>query len=346
MSLARSSRSSEGGHEALVAVGDGGVEHRRKDALTTRPATAQARNRRLAIDAHVHAELALALTAVDGEHTMVGNLARGLRKVVVRLVGSLLVGIRRHGHDLARTLGKGAQVGNVLGILGHRLGHDIRGTGERLLGRVVAGLGGLGRDKARSGILRRGRALGRDLHDDHVGKRLEPGLAGLLRARLALLAVGLVEVLDALELRGRADLGLELGGELALGANENDDVLLALLEIAQVGEALLERAEGDVVHATRRLLAVARDEGDGVALVDKGNGRLHGGALEAELLGKCGDDIHTGSRVVVSLGETGYPPVRTAANDMVEAAWADPMGCAAGGQCGRRVGRRRRSGNT
>ena len=40
-------------------------------------------------------------------------------------------------------------------------------------------------------------------------------------------------------------------------------------EIAQIGKTLLERAQGGVVHLAVQLLAVAGDEGDGVALVDQ-----------------------------------------------------------------------------
>lgn len=111
-------------------------------------------------------------------------------------------------------------------------------------------------------------------------------------ARLALLAIRLVEVLHALELRGGADLGLELRRELALRADEQDDVLLALLEVAQVGQAVIEGAQRDVVHAARGLLAVASDERDGVALVDEVDGGLDGSRLEAELSGERGDDVH------------------------------------------------------
>lgn len=117
-------------------------------------------------------------------------------------------------------------------------------------------------------------------------------LTGLLRAGHALFTVGLVEVLDALELRGLANLLLELGREFATGVDEQDDVFLALLKVAQVGQAFVERAQGDVVHAARGFLAVARDEGDGVALVDELDGRLDIDGLKVELAGKLGDKIH------------------------------------------------------
>ena len=182
---------------------------------------------------------------------------------------------------------KGAQVGDVLGVLGHRLGHDVRSAGECFLGRVEASLFV---DVGCSGV--ECAALSGGLHDDHVGERLQACLAGLLRAGHALFAVGLVEVLDALELRGLANLLLELGRELALGVDEQDDVVFTLLKIAQVGQALVECTQGDVVHAARGFLAVARDKGNGVALVDELDGRLDVGGLKVELASELGDKIH------------------------------------------------------
>ena len=287
VSLARASRSSEGGHEALVAVGDGGVKDGREDALASGPTAAEACRGGGAVDVHAHAELALALTAVDSQHAVVGYTAQRLIIAVVRLVGGLLGGVGGLDDDVCGVLRKGTQVGDVLGVLGHRLGHDVRRAGERLFGRVEAGLL---IDVCCGGVERT--ALGRGLHDDHVGERLQAGFAGLLRASHALFAVGLVEVLDTLELRGLANLLLELGRELALGVDEQNDVLFALFKIAQVGQALVECAQGDVVHAARCFFAVARDKGDGVALVDELDGCLDVGGLKVELVGELGDKIH------------------------------------------------------
>ena len=180
---------------------------------------------------------------------MVGYTAQRLVKVVVGLVGGLLGGVGGLDDDVGGVLRKGAQAGDVLGIFGHRLGHDVGGAGERLLGRVEAGLLV---DVVRGGVERA--ALGRSLHDDHVGEWLRAGLAGLLRAGHALFSVGLVEVLDTLELRGLANLLLEFGRELAPGVDEQNDVLFTLFKIAQVGQAVVECAQGDVVHAARGFL--------------------------------------------------------------------------------------------
>ncbi len=177
-----------GGHEALVAIGDGGVKDGSKHALATGPAAAEACRSGSAVDVHAHAELALTLTAVDSQHAVVRDAAQWLVIAVVRLVGGLLGGVGGLDDDVGGVLRKGAQVGDVLGVLGHRLGHDVGGTGECLLGRVEAGLLV---DVCRGGVERT--ALGRGLHDDHVGERLQAGLAGLLRAGHALFTVGLVE---------------------------------------------------------------------------------------------------------------------------------------------------------
>ena len=84
----------------------------------------------------------------------------------------------------------------------------------------------------------------------------------------------------------------ELGRKFALGVDEQNDVLFALLKIAQVGQALVECAQGDVVHAACGFLTVARNKGDGVALVDELDGRLDVVGLKVELAGELGDKIH------------------------------------------------------
>ena len=190
-----------GGHEALVAVCDRGVEDRGKDALAARPSSPEPLHRRGAVDVHAHAELALAFAAVDGEDPVVGDLAQGLREAVVRLVGGLLGRVGRLDEDVCGAPGERTQLGDVLRVLGHGLGHDVRGAGEGLLGRVEAGPLV---DKGRRLVERR--SLGGRLHDDHVRKRLEPGLARLLGAGEALLAEGLVQVEHTLQRRRLRDL--------------------------------------------------------------------------------------------------------------------------------------------
>ena len=59
----------------------------------------------------------------------------------------------------------------------------------------------------------------------------------------------------------------------------------AVLELAQVAEPLLERAQLCVVEAARDLLAVARDERHGRPAVEQADGRGHLAVTDAELLG-------------------------------------------------------------
>ena len=125
---------------------------------------------------------------------MVGDLAQGLREAVVRLVGGLLGHVGRLDDDIGGISGERAQLGDVLRVLGHGLGHDVRCTGKGLLGRLEAGLLV---DIGRRSVERR--PLGGRLHDDHVRQRLEPGLTRLLGAGEALLAERLVQVEHALQ---------------------------------------------------------------------------------------------------------------------------------------------------
>ena len=87
-------------HEALVAIGNGGVEHGREHAASARPASAKACSSRAGVDIHAHTQLALALAAVNREHTVVGDFAQGLVIVVIRLIGSRLVGIGGLDYDI------------------------------------------------------------------------------------------------------------------------------------------------------------------------------------------------------------------------------------------------------
>ena len=220
---------------------------------------------------------------------MVGDATQRLIVGIVGLVWGLFGGVGRLDNDIGGVLGEGAQVGDVLGVFGDNFRHDIGGACEGFFGGIEAGF----LIDVRCGCLDgRATALGACLHNDHVGKRLKPRLAGFLGARHALLAIGFVEVLDALQLLGFANLLFQLGREFALGVDEHDDILFTLLKIAQVAQAFVERAEGDVIHAASRFFAVAGDKGDGVPLVDELDGCVNVGDFEIELASKLCDEIH------------------------------------------------------
>ena len=94
--------------------------------------------------------------------------------------------------------------------------------------------------------------------------------ATVARVRRFLL-IGPVEILDLGERRGLVDRGGELVRQLALRLDRGFDFVTAGLQIFEVLQARLERAERRVVHRAVRLLAVTGDEGNGVALVQQGD---------------------------------------------------------------------------
>ena len=112
-------------------------------------------------------------------------------------------------------------------------------------------------------------ADGRVAVPDGQGQRLQALLAGRGRQRALLRLVRQVEVFEPLGVVGREDGGAQLVGQLALALDALEDGLLALGELAQQADALLDDAHHLLVEAAGAFLAVARDERDGVALVEQ-----------------------------------------------------------------------------
>ena len=184
-----------------------------------------------------------------------------------------------------------AQVRRVLGVLRHELGHDIARARKRRFRRGKAALGVDVSGRRHERVLPLG-----GLHEDEVGERFEAGVARLGRTGGALLAVGLVEVLHTLK-RGRLfDACTQLLGEFALSVDHRDHVGLALLEVAQVGQAVVKRAQCDVVHAARGLLAIARDERDRRPLIDERDHGLDASGGLIQLGGEGRDDALVAGR--------------------------------------------------
>jgi len=113
------------GHQALVAVGDRGVQGLGKDTAAARDAASQQIDRLLLVNAHAYAQLALRLAAVDGEDAVVGNLAYGFGKIVVGLVHGLFVRIHGLNANGSGVVGERAQGVGVLRVVGDYLGDDI-----------------------------------------------------------------------------------------------------------------------------------------------------------------------------------------------------------------------------
>jgi hypothetical protein len=123
------------------------------------------------------------------------------------------------------------------------------------------------------------------------GQRFQAVLARDLALGPPLGPVGQVEVFELGLGGGGRDPRRQLVGELALGLDRAADGLAPRVELAQIGEPLLQLAQLGVIQAAGRFLAVAGDEGDGGALVqerDRGPDLLGPGA---DLLGDDTDDL-------------------------------------------------------
>ncbi len=123
-----------------------------------------------------------------------------------------------------------------------------------------------------------------------IGQRLEARLAGDLRLGPALGFVRQIEVFQPLLGLGLHQLGLQLGGELALLLDTGEHRRTPRFQLAQIIQALGQMAQLGVVQAAGGLLAVAGDEGHGGALVEQGDGGLDLDGGGAEFLGDAGFD--------------------------------------------------------
>ena len=118
-----------------------------------------------------------------------------------------------------------------------------------------------------------------------VGQRLEAVLPGDLGLGAPLRLVGQVDVLEAGLRLGRPDALLQGRVELALLADLLQHGGAAVLQLAQVAQPLLQRAELGVVEGAGGFLAVAGDERHRRAVVEQGHGRRDLVGPHTELVG-------------------------------------------------------------
>ena len=147
------------------------------------------------------------------------------------------------GQDRPRAVQRGLRIGHALvGV------HERGGRRERIHRRVA---------------------------EQPLGERLQAGLARDLRLGAPL---GLERQVDVLQARlglGAPDLRLQLLVQLALLAHRLQDRRPPLLQLPQIAQPLLERAQLRVVEHLGRFLAVAGDEGHGRTAVEQFHGGLH-----------------------------------------------------------------------
>ena len=100
-------------------------------------------------------------------------------------------------------------------------------------------------------------------------KRLQSLFARDGRTGAPLGAVGAVQVVERGERLRLSDRGGEFVGQLALRLDRVPHLCAALVQPAQIGEPVGELADGLIVHRAVHFLAVARNEGYGVAVVEQ-----------------------------------------------------------------------------
>ncbi len=151
-------------------------------------------------------------------------------------------GDRLH-QDRARAVQRGAHVGDALFRIDERFGERFR---------------------RQCGIVAQARR-----------QRLQPRLAGDLRLGAALRLERQVKIFQPRLGVGGQQVGLQRIAELALFLDAGEDRGAAVLQFAQVAQALLQQAQLGIVEAAGDFLAVARDERHGGAAVEQVDGRLH-----------------------------------------------------------------------
>ena len=269
--------------EPVVGVLTGGAQERHGGGAALDERAVYGAEGKVAVHRDADLQKALLLAAVERQHLMPLHARHGLDKVVVEPVDAVLLRRRRGAHE-ALLLEQRAQRFAEVRVVGDALGDDIAGTRERVvdaldaLFRVDVGLG----EQVQVGQVLR-------LREDGVRQRLQPLLLRHGGAGAAFGLVGPVEVFDLRERLGVVDGGGELLGQLALLLDGRLDRLAPLLQRAEVGEAFLQRAQRRVVHGAVELLAVAGDEGDGVALVEQFD---HGGDVRLAAAELFGNDLY------------------------------------------------------
>ena len=102
-----------------------------------------------------------------------------------------------------------------------------------------------------------------------VGERAEALLAGPRGERLLLGPEGQVQIFEPLHAVGVFDFAAERVGEFVLRFDRTEDRLLAFVELAEAGDAVADEGDLLLVEAAGLVAAIARNEGNGVALVQE-----------------------------------------------------------------------------
>ena len=239
------------------------------------------------LEVHGDFQEAFLLAAVQREDAVVRHFGDGFRELVVLSVDTVFF-LRRFGRDDAGLGERFLQGFADIGVVRDEFRDDVRGT----LQRVLHGLDALLGVDIRGGGLFQSRFFDLALPEVHR-QRLEAFLLRHHGAGAALLLVRAVQVFEFGEHGGRVDLRLQFVREFALLLDGVQDLLAALVEVAQVGQAVVQFAQDLVVERAVGLLAVPGDERDGVPLIDEVDRVLHLPGFQVEFRSQCCDDIQS-----------------------------------------------------
>ena len=199
-------------------------------------------------------------------------------KVVAELARFVLFAVGDLGGDDGVLPQPGAQSGQQVGVLGETFHQDLLGTVQRFLGGVdaVFGIQVAGRQFFR--ILRR-------VGKDGVGEWFEAGLAGDHGTGATLRFVRQVQIFQPGLAVGFEDLGLECRGQFVLLADAFQNRGTAILQLAQVAQALIQITQLGVVQPAGGFFPVAGDKRHGGAFIQQGDGGTHLLGLTIDLAG-------------------------------------------------------------
>jgi hypothetical protein len=294
----------------------GGIRHRRRGGpgrgrqrqLLQGPAADG-----LGVELHPRLEGVLLLAAVDRQDAVRRDGTHRLLELEVVLVLQPLP-LRQllalGGAELARLPQQEAHRRPYVGRLGDQLGEDVLRARQHVVGRVqlLLRVDHGGQHFRQVGHRRVGAP-------DRRGERLQAALPGHRRQRALLRLVGEVEVFEPLGGVGGQDRLAQLVGEFALPLDALEDRVLAVGQLAELADALLDGADDLLVEAAGALLAVAGDERDGVALVEQLHHAFHLHLADLQVLGDArqvkvrgGGRDHGGNYLVYGSGSTALWP--------------------------------------
>jgi len=112
------------------------------------------------------------------------------------------------------------------------------------------------------------------LREEQIGEWLQAAFASHGGAGAFSGFEGQVEFFEAALIRAGEDLLLEFRGEFTLFEDGFEDGVAASGQFAGVGESIFDVSELAFIEATGGFLAVACDEGDGVAVIEQSGGAV------------------------------------------------------------------------